>query len=210
MAERRRASQVGRGRRLGAGVRRAHAVRLLGAAIVLFGFTGVVTAGAAQASQTGTAAGSGWKVEPTPNQNRDAAAINELSAVSCTSGRACTAVGSHAASLSSTGFPLAERWNGTHWRIQRTVLPAGANSGGLSGVSCPSATACTAVGSTPGKTPDTSANLAEAWNGTRWRVQAIPAPKGSTSSGLFGVSGTSPHARTADGKYCTGLRPPTP
>src|SRR5690242_15468802 len=196
MAESERTSRV---RRDGSG---AHAIRWLGVLTLLLGGTWVV-AGAAQASQTGTAASSGWKVEPTPNQNRGAAAINELSAVSCTSGRACTAVGSHAASLSSTGFPLAERWNGTRWRIQPTKLPTGAKSAGLAGVSCPSATACTAVGSTPGTTPDTSVNLAESWNGTSWRVQAVPAPKGSTSSLLSGVSCTSPNACTAVGNYGT-------
>jgi hypothetical protein len=200
MAEWKRTSPV---RRDGNGVRWADAVRLLGVLTLLLGGTWMVAAGATQASQTGRAAGSAWKVEPTPNQNRDAAATNELSAVSCTSGRACTAVGSHAASLSSTGFPLAERWNGTRWRIQRTVLPTGARSGGLVGMSCPSATACTAVGSTPGKTPDTSVNLAESWNGTSWRVQAVPAPKGSTSSLLSGVSCTSPNACSAVGNYGT-------
>src|SRR5215831_13031079 len=174
MAEPRRTSQV---RRDGTGVRWARATRLLGVLTLLLGCSWVVTAGPVQARQTRSAAGSGWKVEPTPNQNRNSAGINELWAVSCSSGRACTAVGSHAASLSSPGFTLAERWNGTRWRIQPTKLPAGAKSGGLTGVSCPSATACTAVGSTPGKAPDTSVNLGEAWNGTRWRAQAIPAPK---------------------------------
>jgi len=204
MAEWQRTSQVRReGSGLRAGVRLAHAVRLLGAVILLLGFTGVVTAGAAQASQPGMAAGSGWKVEPTPNQNRNGAGINVLSAVSCTSGRACTAVGSHAASLSSPGFTLAERWNGTRWRIQPTILPGGAVSATFSGVSCASATACIAVGSTPGKAADTSVSLAEAWNGRSWRVQAIPAPKGSTSSSLFGVSCTSPDACTAVGNYST-------
>jgi hypothetical protein len=202
MAESQRASQVRRdGGELRARVRWAHATRLLGVLTLLLGCTWIVTAGAAQASQTGTAAGSGWKVEPTPNQNRNSAGVNELSAVSCTSRRACTAVGSHAASLSSPGFPLAGRWNGTRWRIQPTMLPKGAESGGLTGVSCPSATACTAVGSTPGKAADTSVNLAEVWNGTSWRVQAIPAPQGSTSSSLFGVSCTSPNACTAVGYY---------
>jgi hypothetical protein len=170
---------------------------------LLLGGAWMATAGAAQASQAGTPAGSGWKVVSTPNQDRNSAGINELSAVSCTSGRACTAVGSHAASLSSTGFPLAERWNGTRWQIQPIMLPAGAKSGGLAGVSCPSATACTAVGSTPGQAADTSVSLAEAWNGTRWRVQAVPAPTGSTSSALFGVSCTSPSACTAVGHYST-------
>jgi hypothetical protein len=204
MAEPHRTGQVRRdGSGSRAGVRWPRAVRLLGAVIVLLGFTGIGAAGAAQASQPRMAAGSAWKVEPTPNPNRDGAGINELSAVSCTSGRACTAVGSHAASLSSSGFTLAERWNGMRWRIQPTILPKGADSSAFTGVSCASATACTAVGSTPGKAADTSVNLAEAWNGTSWRVQAIPAPKGSTSSSLSGVSCTSPNACTAVGNYST-------
>src|SRR5205814_4360780 len=107
---------------LQAGACWARAVRLLGAVIVLLGFSAMVTAGAAQAGQPRTAAGSGWKVEPTPNQNRDSGGINELSAVSCTFGRACTAVGSHAASVSSPSFPLAERRNGTRWRLLPPIL----------------------------------------------------------------------------------------
>lgn len=180
----------------------APAVRLFGVLTLLLGGTWAVAAGAAQASQAGTA-GAGWNVERTPNQDLASTSINELSAVSCTSGRACTAVGSHSASLSSPGFPLAERWNGTRWRIQPTILPSGAKSATLAGVSCASATACTAVGGTPGKTPDTSLSLAEAWNGTKWRVQATPVPKGSTSNSLFAVSCTSPDACTAVGNYRT-------
>lgn len=182
-----------------AGVRRSRVVRLLGAVIVLLGFSGIGTASAAQAGQPRTAGGSVWKVEPTPNQNRNGAGINEFSAVSCTSGRACTAVGSHAASLSSPGFTLAERWNGTGWRIQHTILPNGAASSTFTGVSCASATACTAVGAAIGKASRRSVNLAEAWNGTTWRVQAIPTPKGSTGSSLFAVSCSSPTACTTVG-----------
>jgi hypothetical protein len=195
--------RTGLGRQGSSGVRAgmcwARAVRLLGTVAFVLGFLGIVTAGAAQASQLGTAAGSGWKVEPTPN--RVSTGINEFSAVSCTSGRACTAVGSHAASLSSPGFTLAARWNGTSWRIQRTILPKGAASSTFTGVSCASATACTAVGAAIGKTSRRSVNLAEAWNGTSWRVQAIPTPKGSTGSSLFAVSCTSPSACTAAGNY---------
>src|SRR5580704_3791374 len=182
-----------------AGMCWARAVRLLGTVAFVLGFLGIVTAGAAQASQLSTAAGSGWKVERTPNL--PSAGINEFSAVSCDSGRACTAVGSHAASLSSPGFTLAARWNGTSWRIQRTILPKGAASSTFTGVSCASATACTAVGAAIGKTSRRSVNLAEAWNGTSWRVQAIPTPKGSTGSSLFAVSCTSPSACTAAGNY---------
>ena len=121
-----RTSQVGRdGSGLRAGARRARASRLLGVLAVLLGCPWTVTAGAAQASQAGMAAGNAWKVEPTPNPDRTSAGINELSAVSCTSGRACTAVGSHAASLSSPGFP---------WRRGGT-----AHAGGSSPPCCPKA-----------------------------------------------------------------------
>ena len=204
MAELQRTSQVRRNRSgLRAGPRWAHGTRLLGVVIVLLGFTAIVTAAAAQAR---TAAGSAWKVEPTPNQNRASAGINELSAVSCTSGRACTAVGSHSASLSSPSFTLAERWNGSHWRIQHTILPKGAESSGFSGVSCVSATACTAVGSAFHKAGSRSVNLAEVWNGTSWRVQAIPTPKGSTGGDLSAVSCTSRSACTAVGFYDNAAR----
>ena len=199
MAESHRTGLVRRGSGVRAGVRWARAVRLVGAVAVVLGFLGIVTAGAAQASQPGTAAGSGWKVEPTPNLA--SAQINEFSAVSCSSATACTAVGSHAASLSSPGFALAQRWNGTSWRIQRTILPTGAASSTFTGVSCASATACTAVGAAIGKATRRGVNLAEAWNGRSWRVQAIPTPKGSTGSSLFAVSCTSPSACTAVGDY---------
>jgi hypothetical protein len=202
MAESQRTGAV---RRDASGVRAAvgwvHAVHLLGAVIVLFGFTAIVTAGAAQARQVHAAAGSAWKLEPTPNQNRTSAGINELSAVSCTSGRACTAVGSHAASVSSPSFTLAERRNGTRWRIQHTILPKDAESSALSGVTCASAAACTAVGSAYYKATHRSVYLAEAWNGKSWRIQAIPTPKGSTGGNLSAVSCSSPSACTAVGFY---------
>jgi len=207
MAEPRRKGQGRSGAR--AGVRWVQAIPLLGAVVVLSGFTAIGTAGAAQASQarTGqasqprTAAGSTWKVQPTPNLA--GAQINEFSAVSCSSATACTAAGSHAASLSSPGFTLAERWNGKSWRIQATVLPKGAASSTFTGVSCASATACTAVGAAIVKATKRGVNLAETWNGTTWRVQAIPTPKGSTGSSLFAVSCTSPSACTAVGDYDT-------
>jgi hypothetical protein len=184
-----------------AGVRWRPAVRRLGTVALVLAFTGIVSAGAAQASQPHAATGSGWKVEPTPNLA--SAEINEFSAVSCTSGRACTAVGSHAASLSSPGFSLAQRWNGTSWRIQHTILPQGAASSTFTGVSCASPAACTAVGAAIKKKSRRGVNLAEAWNGTSWRVQATPNPKRSTGSSLFAVSCTPASGCTAVGDYDT-------
>ena len=65
----------------------------------------------------------------------------------------------------------------------------------LEGVSCTSAWACTAVGTSNGGT------LAEQWNGTAWSI--APSPNGAAGqwNGLFGVSCTSASACTAVGAY---------
>jgi hypothetical protein len=200
MAEFYRARQTGRdGNELGAGRRWVRTIRLLGAATLLLACTGIATAGAAQASQPATATGSTWKIEPTPNPA--GAEISVLSAVSCSSGRACTAVGSYTSSASSPGFALAERWNGTSWQVQPTAKVTGAASPELFGVSCASANACTAVGTAFRTAESRDVNLAEAWNGRSWRVQAIPNPKGATDSALYAVSCTSASACTAAGVY---------
>ena len=194
------ASQTRRG---GSGLRAdgrwARATRLLGVATLLLAFTGIATAGAAQASQPAPATGSTWKIEPTPNPA--GAEVSVLSAVSCSSGGACTAVGSHTSSPSSPGSALAERWNGKSWVIQPTATVAGATSSELVGVSCPSASACTAVGSAFDTAGSRDVNVAEAWNGKSWRVQAIPDPKGATESTLYAVSCSSASACTAVGVY---------
>ena len=174
-------------------------MRVLSAAVALLTLAGVATSGAAQASQPRAAASTAWKVESPPNQNKTGTGINELSAVSCTSDRACTAVGSHAASLSSPGFSLAERWNGTSWRIQTTALPKGAEASSLAGVSCTAATACTAVGEAFEKSTKRSVNLAEVWNGATWRVQSVPTTRGSTDATLSAVACTSASVCTAVG-----------
>jgi hypothetical protein len=81
--------------------------------------------------------GTAWVIQPTP-------AGGILSGVSCTAASACSAVGQNGT------LTLAERWNGTAWSIQTTPNPKPTNiirlSSLLSGVSCTTATACTAVG----------------------------------------------------------------
>jgi hypothetical protein len=63
---------------------------------------------------------------------------------------------------------LAERWNGSRWSIAASPSPA--DGGQLDSVSCPSRTACIAVGSTSSRT------LIEVWNGRDWRIQSSPTP----------------------------------
>ncbi len=118
--------------------------------------------------------------------------------MSCTSASACTAVGyANGAGVSTT---LGERWNGTSWSIQSTPNPTGATYSFLSGVSCPSATDCTAVGFYVNST-GTQETLAERWNGTTWSIQTTPNPSGALSSGLNGVSCASSATCTAVGTF---------
>jgi hypothetical protein len=105
--------------------------------------------------------GSSWAREYTPSPGNNA----ELGAVSCGTASACIAVGGHVAS-GVGALPLIGAWNGSSWSTQRNPLLRGT----LDGVSCTSATACTAVGlaqSRGGGRP-----LIERWNGTSWSLQA--------------------------------------
>ena len=86
----------------------------------------------------------GWSVQHTLYP--DGATGVRFSGVSCGSPSACTAVGffGTAAGYNET---LAERWNGNDWVIEQTPSPPDATSTALAGVSCPSPTTGTAVGS---------------------------------------------------------------
>ena len=141
--------------------------------------------------------GTSWSIQPTPDA--PGASESVLSRVSCTSATACTAVGySHATGDFAPRTTLAEAWNGTTWSIQQTPLRHTAADHTLDGVSCTSATACTAVGHVGGET------LAERWNGTRWSLQRTPhADRGHEA--LFGVSCTSASACTAVGAAYDGV-----
>jgi hypothetical protein len=117
--------------------------------------------------------GSRWTVQPAPNPS-DAHAAS-LAAVSCTSGALCVAVGS-ATDLTGRSVPLVERGDGAGWRIEPAPLPDGAWGGSLAGVSCASAVACTAVGSST-DAAGVHLPLAERWDGTGWAVQPAPVPQ---------------------------------
>jgi len=138
--------------------------------------------------------GSTWSIQHTPSP--PGAAASNLNAASCVSRSACVAVGNTSNSR-VTSLPLAQRWNGHSWSIQRTPSPA--DGGNLIGVSCPSRSSCLAVGGHANPfiamPPGT---LAERWNGTRWRITPTPNPPGGGWA-LGAVSCTSPSACTAVG-----------
>ncbi len=115
--------------------------------------------------------GSTWTNQTTVNPNEG---FEELSAVSCTSSTSCLATGESGKSLIEGPFHvLSELWNGSEW--SRVSISA---EGNLRGLSCGSATSCTAVGQ----------GLIEGWNGTEWTPQTPIMPPGQTSLQLEGIT----------------------
>src|ERR1700676_4027769 len=106
--------------------------------------------------------GSSWVIQPTPNPSGSVTA--GFVAVSCPVTTQCESVGGSSPGVAGAASPLAERWNGPTWAIQST--PALSHGGDFSGVSCPSTSACIAVGTA--YTSNNTDNLAEKWNGTKW------------------------------------------
>jgi hypothetical protein len=160
----------------------------------------VIGAALAVAATLGTAhvagaTGPSWKIQPTPNPT--GAYPLALNGVSCTAATACTAVGDYGSS--GIYVTLAERWNGSSWRIQPTPNRAGATFNLLNGVSCTAATACTAVGDSL-TSAGIDMTLAERWNGNSWKIQPTP-NSGATGSVLQGVSCTAANACTAVGYH---------
>ena len=150
--------------------------------------------------------GSGWAIQAAPIPAGSTG--TSLGGVSCASPTSCTAVGSYSNS-GGTPLSLAEHWNGSSWAIQAIPSPAGSPDSRLGGVSCHSATSCTAVGRyyISGGTP---LSLAEHWNGSSWAIQATPNPAPSLGASLSGVSCVSANSCTAVGAnegQAAGFRP---
>jgi hypothetical protein len=116
--------------------------------------------------------GKRWKMLATPNPKQAGGA--GLNDVACPGRAACMAVGGWTDPTGEYGFTLAESWNGTSWTLLGTPNPGGAVND-LYGVSCTAASSCMAVGSQLGQV-GSGQTLAEAWNGTRWRVVRTPSP----------------------------------
>jgi hypothetical protein len=97
--------------------------------------------------------GTSWAIQSIPTPSGAGAAV--LERVDCTAAGACIAVG-----WSSYGA-LIEHWNGAAWSIQAAPHPTGSV---LSGISCTTPTACTAVGGYNNTSGETGP-LAELYSG---------------------------------------------
>jgi hypothetical protein len=85
-----------------------------------------------------------WRIQRTPNPANFSVSRSEvtLDAVSCTSARACTAIGAYDPGHAAY---FLESWNGSRWRLEPAPQPAGFVHGSLLGLSC-TAARCSAVG----------------------------------------------------------------
>ena len=143
--------------------------------------------------------GSRWRIQRTPGIR--GADSSELRGVSCTSSRACTAAGDYG-DTAGNQFVLAERWDGSRWRRQRTPGIAGSQGMVFDGVSCSSRRACVAVGSYT-DAAGTQLPLAERWDGALWRIEPPPAPHAAHGAELVAASCTSARGCVAVGDFTT-------
>ena len=137
--------------------------------------------------------GMAWQLTPTPVIS--GANGMRLLSVSCASATACSAVGFSGDTFADPQ-PVAERWDGLSWSLQTVPIPAGANQGLLSSVSCPTATQCVSVGHWHDSAKG-GGTLAEFSDGNGWVVQ--PTPTGRTDV-YNAVSCTASNACLAVGK----------
>jgi hypothetical protein len=92
------------------------------------------------------AGASAWAVQRTARPPDSKGYV--FAGVSCTTRRDCTIVGWFDTRGRGTASRLLiEHWDGSRWSIRRTPLPIGSRDSMLSGVSCRTSAACTAVGS---------------------------------------------------------------
>ena len=141
--------------------------------------------------------GSSWSSVNNPSPPNSAGA--NLAAVSCATATDCSAVGTVETQSGSGGIidvvsaPLAEHWDGTSWSI--VPVPSGASVGGLTGVACPSAISCAAVGGSAS---------AIRWDGAHWSAALLSA--NFSESQLAQVSCPSPSSCFAVGVSDTATR----
>jgi hypothetical protein len=132
-----------------------------------------------------------WVIKSTPVPTD--AALSFLRGVSCSSPKACIAVGVYGDVVGDLGF--AEKYNGRTWTVKRTVNRLGATTGVLlSAVSCP-ARGCIATGAVGSWT------LAQKWDAGKWVVQTTANPEGAGEAQLAAVSCSLPNACLAVGGY---------
>ena len=116
-----------------------------------------------------------WTIkEPPIMTGAESKEVTVLSAISCVSSAACTAVGTFE-NTAKKALPYVETWNGTTWTAKELPIPSGAKWAHLNGVSCTAATACLATGEYESST-GVSEPFGVVLSGTSWTVQSLAVP----------------------------------
>ena len=161
----------------------ATSVQLL--SVKCIGATWCMTVGRASSGGNGITVaevwnGSTWSVLPTPNVGGGSSA-SELDGVSCAGQAFCQAVG-HSVDASANLHNLIEGWNGSSWSIVVAPDSGSASINSLGGVSCISATVCTAVGSA-GPSANSLSTIVLNWDGAAWTVDPSPPADEAAATG---------------------------
>ena len=106
---------------------------------------------------------------------------------SCTGSTFCMAVGNYTLGA-QLAAPLAERLSGGTWATEPVPSPAHGANVFANEVSCASPASCLLAGAHWAGKSGPSANLAEAWNGTSWRIVTAPVPVRKGIAGLTDVA----------------------
>jgi hypothetical protein len=142
--------------------------------------------------------GSTWTIQLMPGVSSGTVFLN---AISCAAANACTAVGFEVNNQTGVEAPLVEVWNGSAWHVQKSPTPAGAAGAELTGVSCASATACTAVGDF--QKSRSQLPFAESRATSTWQLETVPLPAGTLAAFPSAVSCSAADDCTAVGTYAT-------
>lgn len=143
------------------------------AAVVVVGMSGLaLQIGAADAVQ---ASGGHWSIVSSPSvPSQD----NSLAGMTCVTGSDCWSVGDSSRFSGFSAQTLTEHWSHGAWSIiaSPNVTGGSTHSNFLNAVACVSASDCWAVGNTGAGIGmgQSSAALAEHWNGTGWLIVATP------------------------------------
>jgi hypothetical protein len=143
-----------------------------------------------------------WSVQPAPEPAGARYAV--LRDVACASRRSCVAVGDFEL---IPGFfrPYVLRWDGRAWAVDAVPEIPGATLSTLSGVSCPAARACIAVGEQIGAAG--ARTLALGWDGTAWSPLPTAEPPSTTFSLLADVDCARPASCVAVGQATAAGHP---
>jgi|SRR5579875_823488 len=129
--------------------------------------------------------GTAWTVQASPPLPHGAAS-GELLAVSCSSGSLCDVAGMTSYPGQDSFFGLVDRLKGGTWTSEG-IQVAAADSDELTGIACPNAFGCEAVGDWIGNNGEDQP-LAMGWNGEEWAQQTAPLPAGGSSGSLTALS----------------------